>query len=375
MANQEHLDLLIGQGVEVWNQWRQENPDLEPDLSGAILNRANLSGALLSRTNLTEASLIWADLSGAILNEARLDEAILTEANLTGATLSGATLDEADLRQASLHNADLRGATLIWALLSGADLSGTLLSNTNLSGASLDDANLSRADLSGADLKAARFNGARLAFTIFGRIDLSVAKGLDMVQHLGPSIIDIGTISLSRGSIPEIFLRGAGVPDPFIGSQRSLAWQSADCSLCLLRCTSEDQAFAERLHADLQNRGIRCWIVPRGSERGMVVSVSNDEVLRFYDKLVLVLSEHTVASHWVQHEVEVALSKELNSQQRFLYPIRLDKAVLDSTENWAIQLQHRSIADFSRWKEHDAYQKAFTQLLRELKAVTTPAGI
>ncbi len=375
MANQEHLDLLIGQGVEVWNQWRQENPDLEPDLSGSILNRADLRGALLSRVNLTEASLIWADLRGAVLNEARLEEAILTEANLTGAILSQATLDEADLRQAVLRQADLRGATLIWALLSGADLSGALLSGTNLSGTALDEANLSRADLSGADLKAARLTGARLAFTIFGRVDLSVVKGLDAVQHLGPSIIDIGTISLSRGSIPEIFLRGAGVPDPFISSQRSLAWQSSDCSLCLLRCANEDQAFVERLHADLQNKGVRCWLVPRDPERGMVVSASNDEVLRFYDKFVLVLSEHTVASHWVQHEVEIALSKELNSQQRFLYPIRLDKAVLDSTENWAIQLHHRSIADFSRWKEHDAYQKAFTQLLRDLKATTTPAGI
>ena len=125
----------------------------------------------------------------------------------------------------------------------------------------------------------------------------------------------------------------------------------------------------------LERRGDDLGVVPRGSERGMVVSVSNDEVLRFYDKLVLVLSEHTVASHWVQHEVEVALSKELNGQQRFLYPISLDKAVLDSPESWAIQLHHRSIADFARWKEHDAYQKAFTQLLRDLKAVTTPAGI
>lgn len=375
MANQEHLDLLIGQGVEVWNQWRQENPDLEPDLSGAILNRANLSGALLSGTNLTEASLIWADLSGAVLNEARLDEAILTEANLTGTTLSGATLDEADLRQANLRKANLSGATLIWALLSGADLSGTLLSGANLSGASLEDADLSRADLSGADLKAARLSEAKLSFTIFGRVDLSTVKGLEAVQHLGPSIIDIGTIYLSRGTIAEVFLRGAGVPDSFISVQRSLAWQSVDCSLCLLRCTNEDQAFAERLHADLQSRGVRCWLVPRDIERGTVISASNDEVLRFYDKFVLVLSEHTVASHWVQHEVEVALSKELNGKQRFLYPLRLDKAVLDSTESWAIQLHHRSIADFARWKEHDAYQKAFTQLLRDLKATTTPAGI
>lgn len=34
MANQEHLD-IVKQGVEVWNQWREENPDVRPDLSDA----------------------------------------------------------------------------------------------------------------------------------------------------------------------------------------------------------------------------------------------------------------------------------------------------------------------------------------------------
>ena len=57
MANQEHLELLVGQGVEVWNQWRQEKPDLEPDLSGSILNRADLRGALLSRV------IAWLEIS------------------------------------------------------------------------------------------------------------------------------------------------------------------------------------------------------------------------------------------------------------------------------------------------------------------------
>jgi len=31
MANEEHLKILK-QGVEAWNKWREENPDIEPDL-------------------------------------------------------------------------------------------------------------------------------------------------------------------------------------------------------------------------------------------------------------------------------------------------------------------------------------------------------
>lgn len=39
MANQEQLDLLT-QGVEVWNQWRQGHPDIQPDLRQANLIKA-----------------------------------------------------------------------------------------------------------------------------------------------------------------------------------------------------------------------------------------------------------------------------------------------------------------------------------------------
>jgi hypothetical protein len=31
MANPEHLEILK-QGVEAWNEWREKNPDIEPDL-------------------------------------------------------------------------------------------------------------------------------------------------------------------------------------------------------------------------------------------------------------------------------------------------------------------------------------------------------
>ena len=36
MANDEHVAILK-QGVDDWNAWRRENPDIRPDLSGANL--------------------------------------------------------------------------------------------------------------------------------------------------------------------------------------------------------------------------------------------------------------------------------------------------------------------------------------------------
>jgi hypothetical protein len=31
---------------------------------------------------------------------------------------------------------------------------------------------------------------------------------------------------------------------------------------CFISYSSKDQKFADRLHADLQNKGVRCWFAP-----------------------------------------------------------------------------------------------------------------
>ena len=68
MANPEHVKILK-QGVEVWNRWREERPDIVPDLSQAVLQGTKLSGANLSRAKLSEADLSWTNLSGANLSK------------------------------------------------------------------------------------------------------------------------------------------------------------------------------------------------------------------------------------------------------------------------------------------------------------------
>jgi len=141
MADEEHLRILK-QGVEVWNRWRQKNPDVRPDLSEATLHEADLVGVDLSGANLRDAMLSKADLRWANLSDADLSGVGLGGANLRGANLRGARLKQAYLIVANLSAADLGGAHLSAADLSGADLSGA-----NLRGADLYGANLTRVDL------------------------------------------------------------------------------------------------------------------------------------------------------------------------------------------------------------------------------------
>jgi hypothetical protein len=149
MADEEHVAMLK-QGVDAWNAWRDENPDVRPDLSRASLSEASLAGANLRGANLSETDLTWADLR----------DANLIEANLHGTKLSAANLRSANLSKTNVHN--LAGANLPFANLSETDLSGANLSGTNLAGADLRAANLREADLRSSSLLRTDFTDADL---------------------------------------------------------------------------------------------------------------------------------------------------------------------------------------------------------------------
>jgi uncharacterized protein YjbI with pentapeptide repeats len=177
--------------VEVWNPWRASNPGSVPDLTGADFDDFNLTGvnlrsALLNRTTFTSAKLVMADLSNILY-------------------IFDATFQQADLEGADFHNTTLRGG---------------LLNHSNLAAT-----NLIGASFRGTKLKGTSFSRARMWGTTFVSTDLSVAKNLDAVIHEGPSVLSISTLSDSRGTIPEIFLRGCGVPEEFITYARSLTVQ------------------------------------------------------------------------------------------------------------------------------------------------------
>jgi len=380
MANPEHVKVLK-QGVKTWNEWQQENFSVIPDLSGADLHGENLTWVHLLNADLRRANLSGVKLARAGLQRADLWRADLSGADVFCADLSDANLREANFSEANLRRADLRDANLLGANLGEADLERSILRRASLHGARLGGANLSRADLSIADLSWAEFrranlNKARVDFATFGQNDLSEVQGLDTVEHRGPSTIDIGTIYRSKGNIPEVFLRGCGVPEDFIVYMKSLVGKPIEFYSCFISYSSKDDAFAKRLHADLQAQNVRCWFAPEDLKIGDKFRMRIDEAIRVHDKLLLVLSENSVNSAWVEKEVETAFEKERRQDNKpVLFPIRLDGAVEQTNQAWAADIRRtRHIGDFTHWKDHDAYQQAFQRLLRDLKAEHKTSG-
>jgi hypothetical protein len=338
MANEDHLAILK-QGVDVWNRWRELNPLVQIDLSEAHLANLDLGPAVYSQKDEFEG------------------EASPYPVNFRKACLRGSNLGGCNLLGAEFNGADL----------SGADIAETVLREADFSSANLRDARFDMADLRDTSLVDADLTGAFFIDTLLINVDLNGAKGLAKCQHNGPSILDLQTLAKSQ-NLPLEFLRGVGLPDSLINNLRSVFGQPIGFYSCFISYSSKDQEFAERLHADLQDKGVRCWFAPEDMKVGDRFRTMIDISIRIHDKLLLILSENSIASDWVEKEVETAFEKERDRKTTVLFPIRLDNAVMDSKLGWAADIKRSMhIGDFRKWKDHNAYQGSFDRLLRDLK--------
>ena len=330
MANPEHLAILE-KGVDVWNEWRKQNVTLVPNLSVAELPEIDLFEADLGRTNLRSADL----------HNTKLVAANLCDTDLHAAKLNDADLSWANLRGAGLSRVDLRGA------------------------------NLTGADLLGADLR-----GAKLFETVFSDTRMRQVQNLDTCEHSGPSTLDFRTLAKS-GNLPLSFLRGCGLSETLIDYLPALLLQPIQFYSCFISFSTTDQRFAERVHADLQGKGVRCWFAPHHIQGGKKIQEQIDEAIRIYDRLLLILSDQSMKSEWVKSEIAKARQREIREKRQMLFPISL--VPYDRIKEWKAfdadtgkdsgrEIREYFIPDFSDWKNHDSYQRAFQRLLRDLKA-------
>jgi len=168
MANPEHLKILK-QGVEVWNKWREENPEVRPDLSGRSVvfvgekfRHANFCNTNFKGAILRDSSFYKAELHGAVLDEAVLERASFYKAKLNNSSFRQAKmwnarflmvrLEVADMTGAKLNGADLRDSIFYKVNFNGADLSGVNFSGANLCDCSFIESVLMNAIMVNTDL-------------------------------------------------------------------------------------------------------------------------------------------------------------------------------------------------------------------------------
>jgi hypothetical protein len=139
--------------------------------------------------------------------------------------------------------------------------------------------------------------------------------------------------------------------------------------LCIIGYSSHNQAFAERLNADLRAKNVRCWFAPEDLKIGDAFQERIEDSIRAFDKVMIVLSDASVHSRWVEREVNAAREREDREKRAVLFPIMIDHAAMTATQPWAADIRRtRHIGDFQGWEEHSSYLKSFERQLRDLKA-------
>lgn len=110
---------------------------------------------------------------------------------------------------------------------------------------------------------------------------------------------------------------------------------------CFISYSGKDEEFATKLCADLRRHGVRCFYAPEDMKIGNEIRQSIGEAIRRHDKLLLIFSQWSVDSDWVQYEVEAAKDWENRQHQRLLFPIRLDETVMQTEREWAAMVRYR----------------------------------
>ena len=359
-----------------------------PFFGQSILNKANLSGADLRSAKLREAWLKGADLTGADLRNANLKDANLTKAKLTGIKLKDAildaTFDEADLSGVNLEGANLKSASFTDANLTGVNLDTADLSDAYLNRADLSDANLYAANFSNADLNGANFTNARFGFTTLVNTELSNSIGIETIKHDGPSPIDVNTIRNFKGKAPTNFLRGCGLTDqeiefakiydPSLSNEEInmilykihdlRASRPVQISPIFISYSHDDSLFVDTLEQKLNENGVRFWRDIHDATAGRL-ETQVDRAIRHNPTVLLILSENSTGSDWVEHEVRLARKLEKEMERDVLCPIALDESWKTSRwpERILEQVMEYNILDFSKWSTDTEFEKTYNKLI------------
>lgn len=376
MANAEHLAAFLKftdwrhrygatGNVKGWNEWASK------------ASRVDLSGAQIHGRCL---DTIW--LVGANLSECELGASHAYHARLVGANLRNARLAHAEWSGSNFSNADL----------TGSDCSESFFKDTNFKEATLSDASFANSALDGAlfqncRLEGTRFGGSQWQGSILNAVDLSKCKGLSSVQHKGPSLIDLASLSLSKGQIPPSFLRGCGLSDWEIEVARlydtSLTTQQVSEVLesavtlrssrplqrrnIFISYSRKDAAFIDALEDELKDAGIRFWRDVHDATAGRLDA--NIEIgMRRNPVVLLVLSASSIDSDWVEHEATRAINLGKELDRDVLCPIALDDTWKDSTWSAMVltQIRKYNVLSFQGWEDRQNLKRNFQRLINGL---------
>ena len=123
--------------------------------------------------------------------------------------------------------------------------------------------------------------------------------------------------------------------------------------------SSQDKQFVRQLASDLTAAGIRVWIDEAEIRIGDSLVAKISEAIDQADYVIAILSRNSVQSQWMQREIQMALTQEIDEKTKVLLP-----AVIDNVEIPAF-LQDKLYLDLS---SADKYAAGVRELVAAIES-------
>ena len=144
---------------------------------------------------------------------------------------------------------------------------------------------------------------------------------------------------------------------------------------CFISHSHKDHEFAEFLTVKLRDNNIRTWFAPDDLAAGKKIYEEIHEAISVFDKLIIILSRHSMKSEWVRSEIRRARKQELQEKKRVLFPVSLvsmdeirawECFDSDSGKDLAVEIREYFIPTFENWKDPVGFSKQFEKILKGL---------
>ena len=147
---------------------------------------------------------------------------------------------------------------------------------------------------------------------------------------------------------------------------------------CFVSYSNIDEVFATQLTTRLREEGIRVWFAPEDLRAGSKIHEEVASAIDRFDRLIVVLSENSIRSLWVQSEIRRARRREIRYKCRMLFPVSL--VPFESLRKWelfdadvgqdvAAELREYFTLDFSNWRDPLHFEKQAQALIKGLKVL------
>jgi hypothetical protein len=155
----------------------------------------------------------------------------------------------------------------------------------------------------------------------------------------------------------DLGVRVEGLVDEAVAAKQTRHEAYSEQRVAFISHSSKDKKFVRQLAADLVANGVNVWLDEQRIRVGDSIPEKVAQGVAESDFFLLVISENSVGSAWVQKELNSALVKEIERRRVTVMPLKLDDAKVPDS------IIDKKYADFS-----GSYASGLSELLNAIKS-------